>query len=637
MRAEAGARPARRGRPARLRRGRARLVRRAARWAAWAVAAAFLLLLVVGFAYAGSAGTIAGGVTVAGVDLAGLTGAEAEDELEKRARRLENVPVAFMGGGERFQLRPDTLDVEANWSAAVDEAVDESGGLLPVRGLKRLWLRATGTDIEPTVDVYDAALAYRLTEMATAVDRPALDASVTLHGLEPEIVAGRAGQRLDREASAALVVRALAGFERAEVALPVAREEPKVTRETLVPVAERVRTILSAPVSLAFSGASFTLRPRETARLLELPADGRAGLAVKERATARRFENVARGVARKPRSADFEVAANGRVRIVPSRPGRELDLAATGQALLAAASRPTNRTGDLVVTPVQPRLTTSEARALGVKRELAAYSTLYSGTSDRITNLQLGVELLDGARIAPGAVWSFNDHVGPRTTERGFRPAPIILNGEYEEGVGGGVSQVATTVFNAAWEAGIKIAERTAHALYISRYPTGRDATVNYPDVDLKLRNDTGRWLVLKASYDESGILVRLLGGGERRRVESIAGPLEATGPPRVERVPDPTLFEGERMVVEDGEPARAVTVERIVYRGDEVLYREAWTTRYRDEKRVVHVGTKPKPVEPPPPEEDRKPKDEEEPQPPGGGGGGGGSGDGGGGGSGRR
>ena len=88
MRAEAGARPARRGRPARLRRGRARLVRRAARWAAWAVAAAFLLLLVVGFAYAGSAGTIAGGVTVAGVDLAGLTGAEAEDELEKRAREL---------------------------------------------------------------------------------------------------------------------------------------------------------------------------------------------------------------------------------------------------------------------------------------------------------------------------------------------------------------------------------------------------------------------------------------------------------------------------------------------------------------------------------------------------------------------
>ncbi|MGH3024730.1 MAG: VanW family protein [Gaiellaceae bacterium] len=600
------------------------------RLGAWCLGGLLLLLLLVGFAFAGSAGTIAAGVTVAGVDLGGMTAAEAQDELEARARRLSNVPVVFTAGDESFRLRPETLDVEANWGAAVNEAVDESGGLLPLRGLKRLWLRATGAEIEPAVDVYDAALRYRLTEMSAAVDRPPREASLVLHGLEPEIVAGQAGQRLDAEAAEALVVEALAGFERAETPLPVAEEQPRVTRATLAPVAEQVRTVLSAPVRLAFSGASFTVRPRETARLLALPSGGEAGLGIRERAAERRFANVARGVARAPRSADFEVAASGRVRVVRSRPGRELDLAATGQALLAAASRPTSRTGELVVTLVQPRLTTREARALGIQRELAAYSTPYSGTSDRIRNLQLAVELLDGARIAPGAVWSFNDHVGPRTTERGFRSAPVILNGEYEEGVGGGVSQVATTIFNTAWEAGIKIEERVPHALYISRYPTGRDATVNYPDVDLKLRNDTPRWLVLKASYDESGILVRLLGGGPRRRVESIAGTLEETGPPRVDRVLDPSLFVGERMVVDDGEPSRAVTVERIVYRGDEVLYRETWTTRYRDEKKIVHVGTKPAPVEAPPPKEDKPKDDEEDPPGDGGGGGGGGGGDGG-------
>ncbi|MGH3015464.1 MAG: VanW family protein, partial [Gaiellaceae bacterium] len=277
--------------------------------------------------------------------------------------------------------------------------------------------------------------------------------------------------------------------------------------------------------------------------------------------------------------------------------------------------------GQLVVTEARPALTTREARALGVRRELAGYATLYSGTADRITNLQRGIELLDGARIAPGAVWSFNEHVGPRTEERGFRSAPIIINGEYEEGVGGGVSQIATTVFNAAWESGIKIAERTAHALYISRYPTGRDATVNYPDVDLKLRNDTGRWLVIKASYDESGILVRLLGGGRERQVESVEGPLEVTGRPRTQRIPDPSMFVGQRLVVDYGEPSRAVTVERIVYQGGEVLYDETWTTSYRYEKKIVRVGTKPQPVAPPPEE---KPPKEEEPQPPPGGGGGG-------------
>ena len=184
------------------------------------------------------------------------------------------------------------------------------------------------------------------------------------------------------------------------------------------------------------------------------------------------------------------------MRVVPSRPGRELNVAATSSALLQAASRPTERTAAVVVAEFAPRMTTADAKALRVERQLASYATLYAGTADRINNLQLAIELLDGARIAPGATWSFNEFVGPRTEERGFRVAPVIMDGKYEEGVGGGVSQVATTVFNAAWEAGIKIGERHAHALYISRYPDGRDATVNYPDVDLKLVNDTPRWIV---------------------------------------------------------------------------------------------------------------------------------------------
>jgi vancomycin resistance protein YoaR len=605
---------------------RKRTARRAGRVAAWAVAGAVVVLAAAGIAFAGSAGTIAAGVTVAGLNVGGLDEEEAQARLEATARRYASVPVVFSAGGKRVALRPAALDVRADWNAAASQAVAEGDGPFPVRGLKRLWLRLSGADVEPAVDVYEPALDYRLSQLAAAVDRPARAASLVLRGREPEIVGGLAGRRLDREAAAGIVVAALGGFERVETALPVATDEPEVTREALRPVAVRVRTIFSAPVRLTYSGASFTVRPRELARLLVLPSGGTTELRIDEAAAARRFANLARGVARPPRSADFAVRANGSVRIVPSRPGRELDVAATAEALLAAASRTENRTSRLVVIEAQPALTTREARALGVRSELGSYATLYSGTADRITNLQRGVELLDGARIAPGAVWSFNEHVGPRTEERGFRLAPVIINGEYEEGVGGGVSQIATTVFNAAWESGIKIAERTAHALYISRYPTGRDATVNYPDVDLKLRNDTGRWIVIEASYDESGILVRLLGGGRERRVESIEGPLEVTGQPRTQRIPDPSMFVGQRVVVDYGEPSRAVVVERIVYQGDEVLYHETWTTSYRYEKKVVRVGTKPRPVAPPPEE---KPPEEEKPQtPPGGGGEGGGGGD---------
>jgi len=301
------------------------------------------------------------------------------------------------------------------------------------------------------------------------------------------------------------------------------------------------------------------------------------------------------------------------VRVVHARPGRELNVAATSAALLRAASRPTNRVAAIVVAEFQPRLTTAEAQALEVERQLASYSTLYAGTADRINNLQLAIEILDGARIAPGETWSFNEFVGPRTAERGFRTAPVIMDGEYAEDIGGGVSQVATTVFNAAWEAGIKIAERHAHALYISRYPDGRDATVNYPDVDLKLLNDTPRWIVLKASYDESGIIVRLLGGGPERRVESIPGELEVTGPPQTEHEPDPTLYEGDRIVEFAGEPSREIRVERTIYEGGEVLARQTWYTHYSYEARIVRYGTKPHP-EPVAPPKEEKPKEDDPP-----------------------
>jgi vancomycin resistance protein YoaR len=621
LRAEAGARPvgqeeaARRDRRARTS-GRSRAVRRLGRLALAAAVVLLLLALVAGLVFAGSAERVAAGVSVEGVNVAGLTAGEAEAKLEATARRYASVPVVFTAADRRFSMRPAALGVEADWAGAAQAAVDRGDAPLPLRGLQRLWLRLAGAQVEPTADVFEAALNERLRRIAAQVDRPAREATLALQGLVPEIVAGQAGRKLDRARAAETMVAALAGFDRAETSLPVVVDAPTVTSATLEPVARQLRTVLSAPVRLTFNGAAFTITPREMVRLLELPAGGATQLRIRQDVAARRLDNLARGLARAPRNADYAVRPNGRVRVVPSRPGRELNLAATSAALLQAASRPDNRTAAIVVAEFEPRLTTADARALGIQRQLASYATLYAGTADRINNLQLAIEILDGARIEPGATWSFNEHVGPRTAERGFRTAPVIMDGKYEEGIGGGVSQVATTVFNAAWEAGIKIEKRHPHALYISRYPDGRDATVNYPDVDLRLRNDTPRWIVIKASYDESGILVRLLGGGPRRRVESIAGELEVTGPPRTEREPDPTLYAGDRVVEFAGEPSREIRVERIVYQGGDVLYHETWYTHYRDEARIVRYGTKPRPEEPqpPPPRKDEKPKNDDPP-----------------------
>jgi vancomycin resistance protein YoaR len=599
MRAEAGVRPVRRRSPARVSRGWPRAVLRLLLWGAVAAA---LLLLVLGVVFAGSPSRIPAGVTVAGVDVGGLTAREAEAKLSRLAERYESIPVVFTAGDNRWSIPPERLEVRVDWELAAAAALAEGDGPLPLRGLERLKVRVFGSDLAPRPSVFERGLEYELNRIGSAVQTAPRAAAIRLRRLEPVVVPARAGAELDREAAAEEVVSALAGFERARVALPVSVEEPEVTAATLAPVVAQMRTALSAPVRVRYGQAGWTVRPAELAPLLRPPANGARELRIAGPAAARWLDNFSRGVQREPASADFAVNGNGRVRVIPSRPGQALDEPATAEALLVAASRPGNRTAQLVVVSEAPPLTTREARALRIERQLASYATLYSGTPDRIQNLQRAVALLDGARIAPGATFSFNDRVGPRTEERGFRLAPVIMGNEYEEGVGGGVSQVATTVFNAAWEAGLRLTERAAHALYIDRYPLGRDATVNYPDLDLKFKNDTGRWLVLKAGDDESGIVIRLLGAGPQRSVVSEEGALRETGAPPIERTPDSTLFVGERLIVDYGEPSRAVQVTRTVYQGDKVLYEETWSTSYRSQPQLVQVGTKPVPVEPEPP-----------------------------------
>jgi vancomycin resistance protein YoaR len=243
-----------------------------------------------------------------------------------------------------------------------------------------------------------------------------------------------------------------------------------------------------------------------------------------------------------------------------------------------------------------PERTTADALAMGIDTRMSAYKTYYSGTSDRITNLQLGVRALDDTLVPPGGTFSLNDAIGERTEERGFRPAPVIIGNEYAEEIGGGTSQVATTAFNAAWEAGLEITERHPHSLYISRYQLGRDATVYWPSLDLKFVNDTDTWVLVKGFAEADGISIAIY-GGESRRVESSATPLVVTGPVPVERIKDPTLERGERVVDEEGAPPTRTSATRLVYSADgELIHEETWTTSYDGEERVVRIGTKVEP-----------------------------------------
>jgi vancomycin resistance protein YoaR len=601
MRAEVDVRPVR-GPDRARRRARARTVRRG-RLAAFAAGGVLLAAILVGLVFGGSSERLAAGVSVAGMKVSGLTLTAAEEKLAERAAEVASVPIAFTAGEDRWRTTAEELEIAVDWDRTIARAQAAGSWPPPFRGLKRIFLRLMGSDVQPVASAYEAGLTYELEQVADAVGRSPRDAAIVLSGQTARVVPSATGIELDVEAARETVIETLAGFSRTPVALPVATAQPDVTTEELEPALQQVRTALSAPVRFGWGDTRWTIEPDEIAKLLRLPAFGRTKLEIGGAYATIYFERLADAVDEPPKDARFVVRRSDRsVRVRPARDGRVLDVEATSKALLAAVLSTGARSAELVVVDEEAAFTTEEAEGLGITRELVRYTTGWSGDANRIQNLTRAAGLLNGTRIAPGETFSFNEVVGERTEERGFRPAPVIVGGKYKTGIGGGVSQVATNVFNAAWEAGLPIPERTAHALYISRYEAGRDATVNYPDIDLKFENDSDGWLVMQAYPTDAGIAVALLGAPTGRRVVTQAGPLRVVGPPKVRRVPDPGLFVGERVVEDYGQPARAITIHRIVYEDGKVLYDENWYTYYRSEPRIVHVGTIPVPEPEPEP-----------------------------------
>ena len=557
---------------------------------------------MLGLAFAGSPARLPAGVEIAGVSVGGLVPGQARRKLEARSRAVADRPVIFRAGGHTWKLTARRLEISVNWRGAVSAALRQGEGPAPVRGFRRLGVRLFGADVTPAAQAYDAALQFELDQIAARTNRTHRDASLRLDRRTPVVLPARTGAKLDRHAAARAIVQALASLQRPlTVDLPVKLDPPRVTAAALQPAAAQVRAALSAPVQLAVGAARFELRPYRLARLLRLPGNGRAGVRIGGLGSDRFFARLRRSIERKPQDARFEPVAGG-IRLRRSHAGVLVDMRATSDEILRAALSPTRRFARLVAERTPAKLTTAEARKLGIKQIVGTYTTIYGGIANRIHNVQLVAHLIDNHFIRPGEEFSFNRTTGVRDASKGFLEAPVIINGELQTGLGGGVCQVSTTVFNAAYEAGLKITARTNHALYISHYPLGRDATVNYPDTDLRFVNDTDRWLLLRTFVGSSSLTVTLYGTSPHRKVESEAAPLTVTGPVPVKTTTDPNLLVGRTVVDVAGSPALATSVERKVFdRDGKLLYDDHWSSHYRGDYRLVRVGSK-KPPPPPPP-----------------------------------
>jgi vancomycin resistance protein YoaR len=220
------------------------------------------------------------------------------------------------------------------------------------------------------------------------------------------------------------------------------------------------------------------------------------------------------------------------------------------------------------------------------------FTTRYPCCQPRVTNIKRAVEILDGQKIRPGATFSLNAALGERTTGRGFVPAPMISGGVFVDSVGGGISQIATTLYNAAFFAGLELVDHTPHSIYISRYPIGREATVSWGGPELIFRNDWSAPIRIDARATNTSVRVRLFSLPLGRRVTTKTGPAYSYVAPRTIYIRNPALPPGTELVRQSaGSPGFDVKYARRVYAGSTLRTRERFDVRYQPQNAVIEIA----------------------------------------------
>lgn len=312
----------------------------------------------------------------------------------------------------------------------------------------------------------------------------------------------------------------------------------------------------------------------------------------KTRAAAE-IARLAAEVDREPVNARVTVTGSETVEVVPGKTGLKVDQKASVAAVATALEAGTADTAALTVRAKQPAITAAELAHLEVV--LGSYSTSYSASKvDRTHNLQLAIDAINGTVVMPGEVFSADQEIGPRVAERGFRDAPIFADGEITPATGGGICQIATTIYNAALFAGLPVVERHHHSQPVTYAPAGRDATVYAGSLDLRFRNTTGYPLVVLGTIGGGRVTVNIVGKKEADRKVRLVSSGRATIAHTAKEVPDPTLPAGKKKVEEKGRDGITVTITRYLKKPDGTEEREVLhTDTYRPQQEVVRVGTK--------------------------------------------
>lgn len=523
-------------------------------------------------------------VSLDGVDVSGKDAAEVRRAARARAAELMKVPLVVTRTDDpaaSIRIARAELGARPQIRRAVDEVLQPRG--FAARAVSFLGLVPT-RDVHIRFTLDPAKVSALVRRMRRPGDTPAKPATIDTSSEDLAVVPGAAGFGIDPVA-----LRARIADLPQEIALAPEPIPPPVSDAAAQAARTRALAVVSHPVTVTFQGRGVAIEPsvlRAALRFAPDPPDLRVAL---DPETLHTDIASAFSTREQPaRDATFVVSGSS-VRLVPSRIGRSLDMPTIAKAIVDSPEATSVRARFIVT---RPERTTAEARALKITELVSEFTTPYNCCEPRVTNIQRAAEILDGTIIPAGGRFSLNEALGERTLARGFVSAPQIAGGRLEEAVGGGVSQVSTTLYNAAFFAGLEIVAHTPHQFWISRYPKGREATLSYGGPEMIFVNDWPAAILMSVTAGSNGVTVRFFSSKLGRRVETETGEPTDVVESTVHEEKDPTLKPGERVVdQEQGGAGFTISYTRKVYDGDTLKRDERYTWKYDPEDAYIRVG----------------------------------------------
>lgn len=567
------------------------------------------------------------GVWIAGKSLSGMTRADANTFLETKFGKPDSILARV--GGERIVLRdrertwrawPWELGLRTDFAPVAETAVamGHRGSVLQmsVEQLQCMWF---GCDIGGDAQFDEAIAESYLGWLAAQVDRPPRDASVRIEGLRVVATPAQNGRQLNGAAMVErLRRRALAG-DRGEIEI-VFRETPPLITDADA-AKNQAETILAAPAMLSFNDRVWAIDQGALAAMLTIqPKQDPGGklrltAALDHAQLVAYFKTLARDINQPARDARFRFDDKTLTLtpIVPSQNGLTLDPEAAAkqieQQIVASASRvpglasplesPNARTMALPVTVSKPTIAMEDAQKFGIKELVSQGVSNFRGSiPGRIQNIRTTTVAMDGIVVPPGAVFSFDKYLPEVVEANGYDDAYIIFGDQTVLGPGGGVCQVSTTLFRAAFFGGYPIAERWAHAYRVGFYepPIGLDATVFAPTVDFKFKNDTENYLLIQPKIDlRTTTLTFNFYGTKPNRTVEMEDPIKENVIPHGPAIytEDPTIKKGTTKQVDFEHDGMDVTVYRVIKVNGQIVKREKFFSRYQPWVARYLVGTK--------------------------------------------